>query len=98
MNKSGWFSHVHHNVLVEWSDDIDERIEFIKKHTNAAEIPTRLRLLKQVVFPEQADVQQACAAWQQAYAAWEQAYATLLPILEKLHAEQCPDCPWDGHS
>lgn len=42
--KSGWFSLLHHaSLLVEWSDDVMERIEYIKKHKPPHEQTTRLQ-------------------------------------------------------
>jgi hypothetical protein len=46
--KSGFFWHVHHDTLLEWSDDINKRIEFIKTKKPANEIETRLKLLQRV--------------------------------------------------
>jgi len=42
------FWHIHHEVLLEWSDDIQERIDYIKAHKPPHEVETRLRLLKPV--------------------------------------------------
>ncbi len=33
-----------------------------------------------------------------AWAAYTKAWAAALPALEKLHAKECPDCPWDGET
>lgn len=48
MKTNGWFWHVHHDVLAEWSDDINERIAFIKKRKPENERALRLKLLKPV--------------------------------------------------
>jgi hypothetical protein len=48
MKKSGFFWHVHHDVLVEWSDNINERIEYIKNVKPKNEVKTRLKLLQPV--------------------------------------------------
>src|SRR3990172_550069 len=42
------FWHIHHEVLLEWSDDIQERIDYIKAHKPPPEAEPRLRLLKPV--------------------------------------------------
>jgi hypothetical protein len=78
MNKKGWFWHVHHDTLIEWSDDIDERIEYIKIGKPANEIPLRLKLLKLVKgeIPDAA-WQKAGAALEKADAAWQKAGAAL---------------------
>ena len=38
----------------------------------------------------------ADAAWGKADAAWGKAYADHMPAILKLHAKECPNCPWDG--
>ena len=50
-----------------------------------------------------ATLSEAHAAWSEANAAlskaktaWSEAYSAALPLLTQLHAEECPDCPWDG--
>ena len=48
MITNGFFWHVHHNTLMEWSDDINERIKFIRTKKPKEEIKTRLKLLKPV--------------------------------------------------
>ena len=42
------FWHIHHEVLPEWSDDIQERIDFIQAEKPKHEVEIRLRLLKPV--------------------------------------------------
>src|SRR3989337_2916667 len=42
------FWHIHHEVLLEWSDDIQERIDFIQAEKPKHEVEIRLRLLKPV--------------------------------------------------
>ena len=46
--KAGYFWHVHHEILVEYSEDIDERIEYIKNNKPLKEINIRLKLLRKV--------------------------------------------------
>jgi hypothetical protein len=46
--KSGMFWHIHHDRLVEWSDNIDERIDYIKKEKPSNEVEIHLRLMKRV--------------------------------------------------
>ena len=45
---NGCFWHIHHDVLCEWTDDIQERIAYIRKEKPANEIKTRLKLMKPV--------------------------------------------------
>ena len=40
----------------------------------------------------------ARAKWVKTGAEWGKASAAALPELERLHAEQCPDCLWDGQT
>src|SRR3989337_3040932 len=40
------FWHIHHEVLLEWSDDIQERIDYIKAHKPPHEVVSALGLLK----------------------------------------------------
>ena len=39
---------IHHDVLMEWTDDIEERIAYVKRHKPAHEVETRLRLMQPV--------------------------------------------------
>ena len=48
MKTKGFFWHVHHNELVEWSDNIQERIDYINKDKPKQEIALRLKLLQPV--------------------------------------------------
>ena len=45
---SGMFWHIHHDVLCEWTNDIQERIAYIRKEKPIDEIETRLKLMKPV--------------------------------------------------
>lgn len=38
------------------------------------------------------------AVWEAAWKAWKAAYKTHKAEIERLHAKECPDCPWDGKS
>lgn len=86
--KSGLFWHIHHDKLVGWTDNIDERIAYIKNNKPSNEIETRLRLMKPVKgkLPyELVKAVKACykadkvwdkavMAWDMADKAWEKAY------------------------
>ena len=41
---------------------------------------------------------QAIAVRNQAYAAFRQTLVDNLPAILELHAQECPDCPWDGQT
>src|SRR3990170_2224375 len=97
------FWHIHHEVLLEWSDDIQERIDYIKAHKPPHEVETRLRLLKPVqgalppkLVKAKAAYAKARDAYDKAKAAYNKAYDECLPQIEALHALECPDCPWNG--
>ena len=46
MEQTGFFWHVHHDVLLEWCHNYDERAAFIRKEKSKEEHETRLRLFK----------------------------------------------------
>jgi len=73
--KAYW--HIHHNQLLEFSDNIRERIEYIKRHKPAYETDLRLALLKPVrgklpraVVEAEKACQKARIAKAEAYVAW----------------------------
>ena len=84
-----YYWHIHHEVLLEPSDDIGERIEYIKNNKPVEEIPIRLHLLKEVKgrLPEDYD---------EAWKAYDEAYRACKLEIEALHELECPNCPWDG--
>ena len=94
------FWHIHHGgFLLEWSDDIQERIDYIKAHKPPHEVETRLRLLKPVqgaLPPKLVKARDAYLAYDKAWDAYDKAYDECLPQIEALHILECPDCPWDG--
>ena len=86
--KSGVAFHCHHDQLVEWCFDYDERVKFIKEHKPPEEQELRLRLFK--LIPKDrlpGKLVKARAAYWKARAAYD---------WDKLHKELCPDCTWDG--
>lgn len=98
-----YFWHVHHEILAEPSDNIEERIEYIKNNKSSEEIEIRLRLLKEVKGQLPRAYAEAWKAYDdagkarddacKAYAEAGKAYAC---EIEALHKIECPDCPWDG--
>ena len=91
--KKGWFFHLHHESVGEYSDDVWERIEYIVDNKPKHEIETRLDCIGLIKFKKGS---KADAARAKADAARAKADAALLPYLAKLHDEQHPDCPWNG--
>lgn len=79
MTKKGFAIHCHHDILVEYCYNYDERVTAIKNTKPKNEIETRLRLFK--LLPEEAlkdipiRLQKAYAEREKAYAEWEKAGA-----------------------
>lgn len=108
--KSGWYWHLHHDVLVEFTHDIDERWDYVVREKSDHELPTRLRLMRPVAGKIPVALDKACAEldkasaewykasaeWAKACAEWDKAHAEHMPDLLALHAVECPGCPWDG--
>ena len=96
--------HIHDDKLVEvLTEPIEARQEYIRLKKPQDEIETRLRLLKPVVGELPAAVIDAGLAvtkergWD-SYA-WMDMYNALrthASEINTLHAQECPDCPWDG--
>jgi len=40
MKQSGFFWHVHHDVLMEWCYDYEERVDYIENYKSASERET----------------------------------------------------------
>mgnify|MGYP001615385474 CR=1 FL=1 len=75
--KAGYYWHVHHDKLIEYSDDIDERLRYIKDNKPPEEINIRLELLKKVkgVLPKPCrDAVEACRDADKAYQDADKAY------------------------
>src|SRR3989344_1876664 len=110
--QQGFFWHVHHTVLLEWCYNYEERARYIRTNKPRNEQETRLRLFKPVqgrlpeavVKAHQAYVEarQAYDKASQAYDKAEQALDEVLEDntakIEALHAKECPNCPWNGHT
>lgn len=73
--RSGFYWHVHHDVLMEWSGDIQERVNYIKVNKLAKEIKTRLRLMKPVAGPLPSGLIKAQVVHEKAWGAYEKARA-----------------------
>ena len=70
--KTGWAIHCHHNRLVEFCYDYNERVEYIKNYKPKNEVELRLKLFRLLPIDALNDIP---AAWQEAYAKWQEAYA-----------------------
>ena len=74
MEESGFFWHVHHDVLVEWSDNINRRIEYIKGMKPEDEVELRLKLLRRVKGELPKEVLEARNAFEKALDAFDKAW------------------------
>ena len=108
--KSGLAFHCHHNTLVEFVYDYDERVEYIKASKPPSEQKLRLKLFH--LIPTDLIPGLNSAKWK-AYDKAEEAYDEAGEAcgkaeeayfkkfgkeLELLHEKLCPDCPWDGYT
>jgi len=108
MEKPQWYWHIHHDVLLETSSNIAERIEYIKDNKSKGEIETRLHLLKPVrgqlpkpYLRAEDAYDKAEGTWDKVRKAWKacnKAREKYRPQIEALHAKECPDCPWNGET
>ena len=111
MKEYGVAFHCHHVELVEVVTRFSKRVAYIKIGKPRREHPLRLRLFRMIpdnrlpVAVRRALIP-ARTAWAKLklldddydakHKLLEEAIQTAMPKLEKLHAELCPDCPWDG--
>ena len=93
----GLYWHCHHDVLLEYCYDYDERVAFIKKEKPKNERKTRLKLFKKVrgKLPDEiSKAEAACgkawaafgkaeAAYGKAWAAFDKAWAALNKTIKK---------------
>ena len=56
MTKPTLYWHIHHEILIEETTDIQERIDYIKEGKPEDEIPLRLKLMTPVLHPEKLPV------------------------------------------
>ena len=95
--KFAW--HVHHDILVEpLTEPIETRRAYIRANKPEQEIATRLRLLKAVKGRLPAKLVEAMKAYDEARKAYDEALEASMPAIIKLHAKECPNCPWDGET
>lgn len=106
--KSGLAIHCHHNILVEYCYDYDERVEAIKRDKPQNEQKVRLRLFK--ILPQEAiddlpkrlveadaEWEKADAEWEKANAEWEKVYAEWEKADQEIwHKKWCGCKEWNG--
>jgi len=73
--KSGWYWLLHHEQLLEWTDDIDERWQYIVENKPKNEIDLRLSEIAPVRGDLPKQIIDAYAERKRAYGEWERAYA-----------------------
>ena len=97
--------HIHHEILIEETFNIQERIDYIREGKPEDEIPLRLKLMTPVLHPEKLPARfrkareayyKASKARDKASKAYDKAMEACTPQIEKLHKEEHPDCPWNG--
>jgi len=104
--KAYW--HIHHKILLELADNIQERIDYIKANKPEHEVSERLRWITPVKGRLPAQVVKARSASARAAAAYDKAWDAYVKAwyayvkardacdndIEALHAKEHPDCPW----
>ena len=118
MSGAGFYWHPHHNKVVEWCWDYDERRRYIENEKPEEERALRLRLFRPATGLPHAVVKagrvydKALRVYEKAWQVYDKVgraqqkvWRALEDELQKakrgilaLHAEQCPDCPWDGET
>jgi len=81
--KAYW--HIHHDRLLELSDDIGERIKFIKAKKPKRQIELRLRLLKPVRGKLPGPVVRTIKAYDKACKKTQEAYTTFIQVSGTCH-------------
>ena len=105
MKKSGLAFHCHHDALLEYVYNYDERVKFIKKNKPKEEQELRLCLFQMI--PDDKLPQTGWDAYNKAGDAYNKArdadnkarddyYKANKKEIEKLHNELCPDCPFEN--
>ena len=92
--KSGFFWHVHHDVLLEWSHNIDERIAYVKSDKPAKEVKLRLRLMKPVQGKLPKKVVEAGKAYGKAWKVYDEArkvYNEAKAFYNKANKKSCDE-------
>ena len=78
----GWYWHVHHEVIVEYCYDVEERVEYIKRHKPEHEVETRLKWMTPVKGKLPEEVVAAGEAYNKAGEAYNKAWKARDKTLE----------------
>lgn len=91
-----WAWHIHHEgwLCEPLTQPIEERIRFIQMYKQKAEVPIRLRLLKQVKGEVPPALSQIFALYEDAYVAWKQADAAAWKQVDAAAWKQA-DAAWE---
>ena len=75
MTKPTLYWHIHHEILLEETTDIQERIDYIRANKPEKEIPLRLKLMTPVLHPEKlpSSFRKAWEAYDKAREAYDKA-------------------------
>ena len=101
--KQGFYWHVHHDMLLEYCYNYEERAEYIKKYKPKHEVEIRLRLFKPVKGKLPKEIIEAWQKWVETERKWDGAWRKWVeilekhkPFLEKLHKKECGCKEWNG--
>ena len=89
--------HIHHEILIEETTNIQERIDYIRANKPEKEIPLRLKLMTPVLHPEKLPVsfRKASEAYLKAWEAYIKAGEAYYKAWETLgKAEEAYDKAW----
>ena|SRR3990167_11217187 len=96
--QTGFFLHVHHDVLLEWCHNYDERAAYIRKEKSKEEQETRLRLFKPFKGTLPQEVVKAVQEYDKARQEYKKVLNDNKELIEALHKAECPNCPWNGRT
>ena len=96
--QTGLFLHVHHDILLEWCHNYDERVAFIRNEKPKEEQETRLRLFKPFKGKLPQEVVKAAQEYNKAWQEYDKALNNNKELIEALHKAECPNCPWNGRT
>lgn len=102
MKNEGWTWHCHHDILLEWCWDYNERIEYIKVFKSANEVSRRLQLFQFVKSDLPTEIEKGWQnykkaqqddkkAWQDCEIAWQN-FTTAHQAYNKAH--QSDEATW----
>jgi hypothetical protein len=102
------YFHIHHDVLFEESDHIEERITYIKTRKPTHEVPRRLKLLREVKGPYPPSVRAFladntyngyCSCYTCRAVLCAERHPAAVRWLKAAHKKQCrKDCQWNGET